>query len=112
MIGYYPRLENPFYPAIYTLPQKIYSITIKAKSKSKWLFSLFVLFLLIELLSFSHLCFMFVYRFNGSRAILSGPAGGVVGYALTTFHKETELPVIGFDMGGKSILMAYITLKN
>lgn len=55
---------------------------------------------------------MFVYRFNGSRAILSGPAGGVVGYALTTFHKETELPVIGFDMGGKSILMAYITLKD
>ncbi|CAE1235690.1 OPLAH [Acanthosepion pharaonis] len=41
-------------------------------------------------------------KFNGSRAILSGPAGGVVGYALTTFHKETELPVIGFDMGGTS----------
>lgn len=41
-------------------------------------------------------------RFNGSRAILSGPAGGVVGYAMTTFGKETELPVIGFDMGGTS----------
>ncbi|XP_011502377.1 PREDICTED: 5-oxoprolinase [Ceratosolen solmsi marchali] len=40
--------------------------------------------------------------FNGSRAILSGPAGGVVGYAMTTFQKETELPVIGFDMGGTS----------
>ncbi|XP_066600617.1 5-oxoprolinase [Prorops nasuta] len=40
--------------------------------------------------------------FNGSRAILSGPAGGVVGYAMTTYAKETESPVIGFDMGGTS----------
>ncbi|XP_039760263.1 5-oxoprolinase [Pararge aegeria] len=40
--------------------------------------------------------------FNGSRAILSGPAGGVVGYALTSYEKETGLPVIGFDMGGTS----------
>uniref|UniRef100_T1J869 5-oxoprolinase n=1 Tax=Strigamia maritima TaxID=126957 RepID=T1J869_STRMM len=40
--------------------------------------------------------------FSGSRAILSGPAGGVVGYALTTYEKETTLPVIGFDMGGTS----------
>ncbi|XP_041970893.1 5-oxoprolinase [Aricia agestis] len=40
--------------------------------------------------------------FNGSRAILSGPAGGVVGYALTSYQKETDLPVIGFDMGGTS----------
>ncbi|EFN85192.1 5-oxoprolinase [Harpegnathos saltator] len=40
--------------------------------------------------------------FNGSRAILSGPAGGVVGYAITTYGKETDLPVIGFDMGGTS----------
>lgn len=43
-----------------------------------------------------------VDQFNGSRAILSGPAGGVVGYALTTYKKELELPVIGFDMGGTS----------
>ncbi len=40
--------------------------------------------------------------FNGSRAILSGPAGGVVGYAATTFGKETSQAVIGFDMGGTS----------
>ena len=40
--------------------------------------------------------------FNGSRAILSGPAGGVVGYAATTFAKETDQAVIGFDMGGTS----------
>ncbi|XP_031780579.1 5-oxoprolinase [Nasonia vitripennis] len=43
-----------------------------------------------------------MHSFNGSRAILSGPAGGVVGYAMTTYQKETELPVIGFDMGGTS----------
>ncbi|CAG9764851.1 unnamed protein product [Ceutorhynchus assimilis] len=41
-------------------------------------------------------------NFNGARAILSGPAGGVVGYAVTTWRRETELPVIGFDMGGTS----------
>ncbi|XP_043270128.1 5-oxoprolinase isoform X2 [Venturia canescens] len=40
--------------------------------------------------------------FIGSRAILSGPAGGVVGYAKTTYQKETTLPIIGFDMGGTS----------
>ena len=40
-------------------------------------------------------------RFNGSRAILSGPAGGVVGYAMTSYEKETGQPVIGFDMGGE-----------
>ena len=38
-------------------------------------------------------------RFQGSNAILSGPAGGVVGYALTT---NLGKPVIGFDMGGTS----------
>ena len=40
--------------------------------------------------------------FTGSRAILSGPAGGVVGYAMTTFQEESGRPVIGFDMGGTS----------
>lgn len=43
-----------------------------------------------------------VEQFIGSRAILSGPAGGVVGYAMTTYNKETKQPVIGFDMGGTS----------
>ncbi|KAF4532075.1 hypothetical protein B566_EDAN013405, partial [Ephemera danica] len=41
-------------------------------------------------------------NFNGSRAILSGPAGGVVGYALTAWSREEGAPVIGFDMGGTS----------
>lgn len=40
--------------------------------------------------------------FSGLRAILSGPAGGVVGYALTSYDHETKIPVIGFDMGGTS----------
>ncbi|OQR91721.1 5-oxoprolinase [Achlya hypogyna] len=44
--------------------------------------------------------------FCGNRAILSGPAGGVVGYARTTrpplHHAQLPLPVIGFDMGGTS----------
>ncbi|OCL08361.1 hypothetical protein AOQ84DRAFT_388907 [Glonium stellatum] len=40
--------------------------------------------------------------FSGLRAILSGPAGGVVGYALTSYDPQTKIPVIGFDMGGTS----------
>ena len=43
-----------------------------------------------------------VDQFSGLRAILSGPAGGVVGYALTSYDPETKTPVIGFDMGGTS----------
>ncbi|XP_037051875.1 5-oxoprolinase [Bradysia coprophila] len=39
--------------------------------------------------------------FRGARAILSGPAGGVVGYAITG-RQETDMPIIGFDMGGTS----------
>ncbi|EGD81795.1 5-oxoprolinase, partial [Salpingoeca rosetta] len=40
--------------------------------------------------------------FVGSRAIVSGPAGGVVGYALTAYDTDKKQPVIGFDMGGTS----------
>lgn len=48
--------------------------------------------------------------FSGSKAILSGPAGGVVGYSLTSLEYQREhrgitqdfQPVIGFDMGGTS----------
>jgi 5-oxoprolinase (ATP-hydrolysing) len=43
-----------------------------------------------------------VDQFSGLRAILSGPAGGVVGYALTSYDPKTKTPVIGFDMGGTS----------
>lgn len=45
--------------------------------------------------------------FSGESAILSGPAGGVIGYAKTAFRKSAGshdhiMPVIGFDMGGTS----------
>ncbi|KAJ4972148.1 hypothetical protein NE237_005247 [Protea cynaroides] len=41
-------------------------------------------------------------RFSGHKAVLSGPAGGVVGYSQTLFGLETTKPLIGFDMGGTS----------
>lgn len=43
-----------------------------------------------------------VDKFTGLKAILSGPAGGVVGYAITSYDEKTRIPVIGFDMGGTS----------
>ncbi|KAG7858414.1 hypothetical protein KL919_003672 [Ogataea angusta] len=39
-------------------------------------------------------------KINGLRSLLSGPAGGVIGYSKSTFNSET--PLIGFDMGGTS----------
>ena len=39
---------------------------------------------------------------SGLRAILSGPAGGCVGYARTAYDECDKTPVIGFDMGGTS----------
>lgn len=39
---------------------------------------------------------------SGLRAILSGPAGGVVGYARTAYDATEKTPAIGFDMGGTS----------
>ncbi|KAL5051148.1 hypothetical protein BDW71DRAFT_215157 [Aspergillus fruticulosus] len=41
-------------------------------------------------------------RFSGLRGILSGPAGGVVGYARTSYEATSGTPVVGFDMGGTS----------
>ncbi len=51
--------------------------------------------------------------FGGHQAILSGPAGGVIGYAKTAYRQSSNengqdpdssspMPVIGFDMGGTS----------
>jgi 5-oxoprolinase (ATP-hydrolysing) len=39
-----------------------------------------------------------VESFSGFRAILSGPAAGVVGYGITSFDKDEKIGVIGFDM--------------
>ncbi|KAL4800656.1 Hydantoinase B/oxoprolinase-domain-containing protein [Aspergillus venezuelensis] len=41
-------------------------------------------------------------RFRGNEALLSGPAGGVVGIAKTCYDSSEGTPVIGFDMGGTS----------
>ncbi|AFR94607.2 5-oxoprolinase [Cryptococcus neoformans C23] len=41
-------------------------------------------------------------NFTGLKSILSGPAGGVVGYALTSWDEKKLAPVIGFDVGGTS----------
>ncbi|KAJ4172865.1 hypothetical protein NW754_003069 [Fusarium falciforme] len=41
-------------------------------------------------------------KFSGLKAILSGPAAGVVGYASTSWDEEARVPIIGFDMGGTS----------
>ncbi|AET40439.1 5-oxoprolinase Ecym_6035 [Eremothecium cymbalariae DBVPG len=40
-------------------------------------------------------------NFSGLKAILSGPAGGVVGYSATCYDSN-KIPLIGFDMGGTS----------
>ena len=36
-------------------------------------------------------------HFSGLKAILSGPAGGVVGFSKTCFDTKRKKPVIGFD---------------
>jgi len=35
-------------------------------------------------------------NFSGLKSILSGPAGGVVGYALTSWDEEKKQPIIGY----------------
>ena len=39
---------------------------------------------------------------RGLHSILSGPAGGVVGYSQTCYDEDAKIPAIGFDMGGTS----------
>ncbi|GAA5937129.1 hypothetical protein JCM10213_007143 [Rhodosporidiobolus nylandii] len=41
-------------------------------------------------------------RFSGLNAILSGPAGGYVGFAKTSYDNVERRPAVGFDMGGTS----------
>ncbi|PPQ65042.1 hypothetical protein CVT26_015738 [Gymnopilus dilepis] len=41
-------------------------------------------------------------NFSGLKSILSGPAGGVVGYALTSWDEKEKHPIIGLDVGGTS----------
>ncbi|RDW86038.1 putative 5-protein [Coleophoma crateriformis] len=41
-------------------------------------------------------------KFKGNEALVSGPAGGVVGIAKSCYDAENGTPLIGFDMGGTS----------
>ena len=41
-------------------------------------------------------------NFIGSQAIVSGPAGGVVGFSATAYSEANNAPLIGYDMGGTS----------
>ncbi|KAJ6075931.1 hypothetical protein N7499_007912 [Penicillium canescens] len=41
-------------------------------------------------------------KLSGLHSILSGPAGGVIGFSQTCFDAEDRVAVIGFDMGGTS----------
>ncbi|RSH95814.1 hypothetical protein EHS25_000907 [Saitozyma podzolica] len=41
-------------------------------------------------------------KFSGLRAILSGPAGGVIGFSRTCYDEEEGVPLIGCDIGGTS----------
>lgn len=43
-------------------------------------------------------------KFKGNEALLSGPAGGVVGIARSCFDDEERTPIIGFDMVSLSSL--------
>ncbi|KAG7195632.1 uncharacterized protein KQ657_003399 [Scheffersomyces spartinae] len=42
------------------------------------------------------------YKFTGLKAILSGPAGGMVGYGETCYDLVSQKATIGFDAGGTS----------
>lgn len=39
-------------------------------------------------------------NFSGLRAILSGPAGGVVGFSKSCYDAKKAIPLIGCDIGG------------
>ncbi|CAK7917132.1 5-oxoprolinase [[Candida] anglica] len=51
------------------------------------------------------------YKFTGLRAILSGPAGGMVGYGETCYDSRTNRATIGFDAGGTSTDVSRYTGK-
>lgn len=42
------------------------------------------------------------YKFTGLKAVLSGPAGGMVGFGETCFDHKTGKATLGFDAGGTS----------
>ncbi|KAG7915744.1 hypothetical protein KL927_004020 [Ogataea polymorpha] len=52
-----------------------------------------------NIVPFPGLGFIWV-KINGLRSLLSGLAGGVIGYSVSSYNSET--PLIGFDMGRTS----------
>jgi 5-oxoprolinase (ATP-hydrolysing) len=46
-------------------------------------------------------------NFSGLKSILSGPAGGVVGYALTSWDKERKYPIIGCVFSSRWMINPY-----
>jgi len=49
-------------------------------------------------------------NFSGLKSILSGPAGGVVGYALTSWDEERKQPIIGCVSLRKFSLLSHVDL--
>ena len=47
-------------------------------------------------------------NFSGLKSILSGPAGGVVGYALTSWDEQRKQPIIGFAVSHIMIFHAHL----
>ena len=43
-----------------------------------------------------------IHDIVGSKGILSGSVGGLLGYASTCYDRSSGKPLIGFDMGGTS----------
>ena len=53
-------------------------------------------------------------HFSGLKSILSGPAGGVVGYALTSWDEKKRVPIIGcayFYFFGHPIFVSFVEKK-
>ncbi len=44
-------------------------------------------------------------NFSGLRAVLSGPAGGVIGYSKTCYDANDATPLVSVDMGGTSYVL-------
>jgi 5-oxoprolinase (ATP-hydrolysing) len=51
-------------------------------------------------------------NFSGLKSILSGPAGGVVGYALTSWDEQKKQPVIGYVLTNLSLLSLFLIINT
>lgn len=53
-----------------------------------------------------------VSNFSGLKSILSGPAGGVVGFAETSWDENEKIPIIGLDMVNSKHSHATLSLHS